>query len=209
MSYLDANGKLTGFNIAFAQALCDTLKTPCELVPMPLNQVIDNVASGEVDMAVVSLLVTPERQQKVLFTKPYYRSLTIWLGKPGSQPTDPQTTTAVVAGSAQARYALARGWKVFQVNSHTELTPTISMERANALLVPMLSAIPLMQDKLIVRLGFQSTVLHDPTLTGDVAVSVNPRQPELRDKLDAAIDLIKRDGRFDRMSSDHLPLKLQ
>lgn len=209
MSYVDANGQLTGFNVAFARALCDTMNTPCVWVPMALNEVIDQVADGRVDLAAVSLLVTPERQKKVLFTKPYYRSLTIWLGRPGAQPTDAGSLTAVVAGSAQDRYATAQGWRLVRVRSHQELPATLTSAQATAALVPMLTAIPLVQDTEMVKLGLKSTVLHDAALSGDVAVSVNPKLPELRDRLDAAILQIKRDGRFDRICSEHLPFKLQ
>ena len=209
MSYVDERGRLTGLNIDLAVALCETINARCELVQVPLHGVIELLADNELDFAAVSLLVTPERSKKVLFTKPYYRSLTFWLGKPGSLPESHGQVVGVVSGSAQARHAAAQGWKTFQVTTHLELAEAVSSGRATGLLVPMLTAVPLMENKTIERLGLVSATISAPGLTGNVGISVNPRLPALRDKLDAALDQLKRDGRFDRINSSYLPFKLQ
>lgn len=209
MSYLDESGRLTGLNIDLARALCEAIKARCELVQVPLLSVVELLADNELDFAAVSLLITPERQKKVLFTKPYYRSLTFWVGKSNTQPGDAGQIVGVVAGSAQARYSASSGWKMFQVNTHNELVEAVVTGRATGLLVPMLTAVPLMKDSAIERLELTATTITAPSLSSNTAFSVNPRHAELRDKLDAAMDQLKRNGRFDRITSDYLPFKLQ
>lgn len=209
MSYLNEQGQLVGFNVELARALCDTLKHPCTLLSVPLSRVVDMLVDDELDFAAVSFLVTPERQKRVLFTKPYYRSLSVWLAPAGVPPGAPDHITAVVAGSTQARYAQTQGWRLFLVSQHNQLSEALASGQAQTALVPMLTAVPLMRDKTIVGLGLTTTLLQDPLLTGNVSLSVNPRLPRLRDQLDQAIDQVKRDGRFDRINSDYLPFKLQ
>ena len=209
MSYTDSNGKLTGFNIEFAYALCESMKIRCELHPIPLDKVIDTVAAGEMDIAAVSLLATPERRQKVVFSKPYYRSLTIWLARPEYKPGAAKATVAVVRGSAQARHAEAEGWTTVFVDNHKEIPAALVSGRANATVVPMATAIPLMQNPALAPLELESTILSAPQITGDVCISISPKRPELRERIDAAIDQVKRDGRFDRINSTYLPFKLQ
>lgn len=209
MSYRDEQGRLTGFNVEFARALCAAMKLRCELRSMPLGEVVDQVASGTVDVAVVSLLMTPERRQKVLFSKPYYRSLSAWVARPGFKPGAAPFAVAVVHGSAQARYAEAQGWSRVEVRAHTELASAVASGQADSVLLPMLTALAFVKDREVARLGLTYTLLSEPQLAGDVGIAIAPRRPELRERVDAAIDQLKRDGSFDRINSQFLPFKLQ
>lgn len=209
MSYVDEEGRLTGFNVAIAHALCATMAIRCELQPTPLDQVVDRVAAGAVDFAVVSLLATPERRARVLFSKPYYRSLSIWLGRPTLAPGNAGSTVAVVRGSAQARYAEKQGWPIRPVASHAELPALLAAGEAQAALVPMATAIGLMTRQALQELDLRPTPLADPLLGGDVCISIDPQQPALKEGIDAAIDAIKRDGRYDRINTQFLPFRLQ
>lgn len=209
MSYVDEQGRLTGFNVAVAHALCETMGTPCELRPVPLDRVVDTVAAGDADFAVVSLLATPERRAKVLFSKPYYRSLSVWLGRPAATPGKAGNRVAVVRGSAQARHAEAQGWSLRPVASHAELPPLLVAGGADAALVPMPTAVRLMAEPSLQALELRPTIVADAALAGDVCISIDPGQPQLKARIDAAIDAIKRDGRFDRINTQFLPFRLQ
>jgi len=46
-------------------------------------------------------------------------------------------------------------------------------------------------------------------LSGDVAFSISPQRPDLQARIDAAIDAVKSDGRFDRINTKYLPFRLQ
>lgn len=208
MSY-SSGGVLTGFNVEMGRALCATLQTRCDIVVVPLGEVIASVASGKVDFAVSSLLTTPERRQQVLFTKPYYRSLSAWLARPGVEPGAHGLVVAVVRGSAQARYAQAQRWKTLELPLHSEMPDALSTGKAQAVLLPMLTAWSLSQDPRVVAWGGGVQVFAAPDISGDVAISVAPSRPELVDRLNQAIDQVKRDGRFDRIASEFLPFKLQ
>jgi len=208
-SYIDVNGKLTGFNIDIAHALCEAMEARCELRVSTLDKVVDAVAAGEYDIAVVSLLATPERRKKVLFSKPYYRSTSVWFAPTKLVPETPGARIAAVRGSAQAAYAQARGWAVVLTHNHDETSQTLVSGAADAALVPMLTALALRQHPALARLDLTTTVLADAALSGDVCVSIAPQRPELRARVDAAIDRIKRDGRYDRINTQYLPFKLQ
>lgn len=209
MSYADKDGKLTGFNVAMAYALCETMKARCELQAIPLGKVVDAVAAGDFDFAAVSLLATPERRAKVLFSKPYYRSMSIWLSPLRVPPGNAGAVVAVVKGSAQARHVETQGWKMLPVTSHTELPALLVAGKADAAVVPMPTAIALLSEESLKTLGFKPTVLSDPLLAGDVCISINPKRPELKERIDAAIDTLKRDGRYDRINTQFLPFRLQ
>jgi polar amino acid transport system substrate-binding protein len=206
---VSADGKMTGLMVDFSQALCESMRAKCEYRVVHIEDVVDTLAADKADFAAVTLLATPERQAKVLFSKPFYRSLSIWLAKPSVPPGAPNVSVAVVRGSVQAKYAEMHGWKILQFATHHELTQAMADASAGAALVPMLTAIMLTSDKHIQALGLQSTFMSDPMLGGDVRLSINPRLPELKLQLDAAIDQVKSDGRFDRINTKYLPFRLQ
>jgi len=209
MSYENASGQLVGFNIELAEALCESMRLRCELKRLPIGDVVDAVAGGEVDFAAVSLLVTPERQRRVLFSKPYYRSMSIWLARPGLAPGAAGATVAAVRGSAQARHIETQGWKSLFVEHHRELPAQLASGAADAAIVPMPTSLQLMQDRQLQEAQIKPTILPDPLLGGDVAFSISPQRKDLPARLDAALDQLKSDGRFDRINSKYLPFKLQ
>ncbi len=207
MSYTDSSGVLTGFNVEIMHVLCEVMHVRCEPVSVTLDRVVDAVAAGEFDFAAVSLLATPERRARVLMTRPYYRSISVWFARPGVRPGSGRV--ALVKGGVQHRYASAHAWSVVPVESHDGIAVALQQGAADGTLLPMATALALQQDARVKSLGLTTAVLRDPELAGDVCLSVNPRSPELVDKLNEAIDLIKRDGRFDRINSRFIPFRLQ
>lgn len=170
MSYVDAAGKLAGFNLR-----------------------ID----------------TAERRSRVLFAKLYYRSSSIWLARPGVEPGVAGIRVATVAGSAQSRYARAQGWNAVNVPHHSQFPALLTERKADAVLLPMASALTLRREPSIQSLGLMTTVIQRPELSGEVCFAIDPQNPELRGQINKAFDRIKRDGRFDRQNREFLPFRLQ
>ena len=81
LSHRDATGRFVGFNVDLGRLLCDTMRMSCEFQETVHTRVLDLVASGAVDIGMVSLIVTPERARQVLFTNPYRLSKTFWISR--------------------------------------------------------------------------------------------------------------------------------
>ena len=209
LSFSQDGGKLTGFNIEMAHELCATMQIRCELKPMTINDIVDAVASQKADFAVVGFIVTPERQQKVLFSKTYFQSVSVWLSRHQTEPDHPRTAVVVINGSAQAHHAQAAGWNHIKVSSQKDIAPMLSSGAADGALLPMLGALSLMQDKSLQELGLKTKVLNVPLLTGSLHMPIDPRQPALVHRINAALDQIKSDGRFDRINTRFIPFRLQ
>ncbi len=208
LSYSDENGKLGGFNVEIAHELCASMKVSCQLQPMSIEKIVEAVASDEVAFAVVAFIPTAERRHKVLFSKPYFQSLSVWLSKPSIVPGDPRSKVAVIKGSAQAMHAEAMGWNTLAVVTQKEVSTQLCSGSADAVVMPMLGALAIMQEKSIQQLGLKSTPLFEPALTGALHMPISPAQPHLVSLINAAIDQLKRDGRFDRINSKFIPFRL-
>lgn len=208
MAYRDAKGELTGFSIGIMRALCEEMQAICEYHATTLDYIVDAVAAGEYDIAAVSLLDTPERRNKVLFAKPYFRSISLWFAKPGLQPGQSGFRIAVVHGSAQERFVRARGWDSVGVRTNGELAEPIRAGLAHAAIIPMSSALNLMKHPEFRELGLTSTVMQESELGGDACFGISPARPELKEQIDAALDRIKRNGKYDRVNSQFLPFRI-
>lgn len=208
MAFRAADGRLTGFTIEIARALCAEMKVDCKLQVSTLNVALDALTAGDVDIAAISLLETPERRARFIFAKPYFRSLTLWFSREGALPGAAGVRIAVLSGSAQERFARARNWDTVAVRTNGDLIEPLRAGIAQAALIPMGTGVGLMQSEQFRQLGLVKMVMKEPELSGDVAFGISPRRPELKEPLDAALDRIKRNGTYDRINSQFLPLRV-
>jgi ABC-type amino acid transport substrate-binding protein len=208
LSFRDQNGQLTGFNVEIVRALCREMQTRCVFEVTTQATVVDTVAQGKADIAGVGLQETPERQSRLIFAKPHYRSISLWLARRGVLPGQPGLRVAVVGGSAQEDYAHQQGWTTLAVAAHGELGVPLLDGRAQAAMMPMTSALNLQKSDSFRRLDLVPTVMHGPALGGDVAFGISPRRPALKEEIDAALDRIKRNGTYDRINSRFLPFRV-
>ena len=208
MSYRDGSGKLTGFSAEIIRAVCEEMRARCELQVSTLDRVMESLVYDEIDIAAVSLLDTPERRNKILLAKPYFRSLSLWFAGPGILPGYPGIRVAVVKGSAQERYAVQQNWLIVGVPTNGQLGEPLSAGVAQAAIIPMSTALNLQKDKSFQQLKLESTVMQAPELTGQASFGINPRKPELKQAVDEALERIKRNGVYDRINSQFLPFRI-
>jgi ABC-type amino acid transport substrate-binding protein len=208
MAYRDADGRLTGFSVEVARALCEEMLAQCSFQTAVLEQVVDQLVAGEIDIAAVSLLDTPERRIRILFSQPYFRSISLWIAKPGVLPGDRGLRIAVLKGSAQESYARKQGWETVGVRTSGELGAPLIAGSAQAAIVPMNTSLNLQKNRDFQRLGLHSTVLKAPELVGNAAFGINPRRPEIKLMVDAALERIKRNGVYERINTQFLPFRV-
>lgn len=208
MAFRAADGRLTGFTIEIARALCAEMKAGCSFRATTLNVALDQLAAGSIDIAAISMLETPERRARFLFSKPYFRSLTLWFARDGVLPGAAGVRVAVLSGSAQERFARARNWETVAVMTNGELIEPLRAGIAQAALIPMGTGVGLMQSESFRALGLSRRVMPEDELGGDVAFGISPRRPELKTALDAALERIKRNGVYDHINSQFLPLRV-
>ncbi|KTD76581.1 transporter substrate-binding domain-containing protein [Legionella waltersii] len=63
-----------GFDIDLMNEICKRIEAECEYKAMFFNQIPEMLNSGQIDLAIASIDITPERSQAFLFSLPYKTS---------------------------------------------------------------------------------------------------------------------------------------
>ena len=67
------DGKMTGFDIELAERFAASIGRELRLSNMEFGSLVAAVSSGKVDLIMSSIYITPERQQRIDFSAPYFR----------------------------------------------------------------------------------------------------------------------------------------
>ena len=181
----------------------------CEFRATKLEYLIDDLAAGHFDIAAVGLLITPERSQKVLFSRPVYRSVAVWIAKPGVEPG----RRACAFPCSRVRYTSAMrvpgNREVVAAENESQMIEQLSAGVARAAVSPLMTSIGLQRNPLFIRLGLKGKLMQVPELEGNACFAINPRRADLKESLDKALEKIKRNGIYDRINTEFLPFKVE
>ena len=95
---VDPSGKIVGFEVDYANALCAKMKVTCTFQNQDWDGVIPALLSGKFDVIFSSMNTTPARAQKVLFSDVYYATPPVLVA--GSAIKGNDTSLAAMKGKS-------------------------------------------------------------------------------------------------------------
>ncbi|MFO1149512.1 MAG: transporter substrate-binding domain-containing protein [Alsobacter sp.] len=112
MNFQTEEGRLAGFNVDLARALCDTLAIACTVQARRWDTMLDALREGRGDAVIASLRATPQLRSEFALSSVYLRTPARFVAR-GGEPVQPSPEAlagrrvGVVEGSAQEAYLRA------------------------------------------------------------------------------------------------------
>jgi len=218
-NFAGPDGKLTGFDVEIAQALCAKAKLSCDIVAQDWDGIIPGLIAKKYDAIVASMSMTDERRKRVDFTTKYYQTPARFIAKKGAAlKTDTDglkgKTVGVQRATIHAKYLEDNFGKVLK-----EVKQYDTQENANLDLVAgRLDAV--LADSIALLEGFLKTPegapfefvgpeLTDRKWFGDGAgIAVRKGDKKLKDALDKAIVAIRADGTYKKINDKYFPFDI-
>jgi polar amino acid transport system substrate-binding protein len=72
-NFLDSTGRLTGFNVDLARAVCEALAVPCTIQARPWDDLAASVIEGRADAEIAGIAVNAETRKTLAFSDVYLR----------------------------------------------------------------------------------------------------------------------------------------
>ncbi|WP_312526148.1 transporter substrate-binding domain-containing protein [Paracoccus sp. (in: a-proteobacteria)] len=187
---INDKGELDGYEIDLGNELCKRAELTCTWVKNDFDSMIPNLVSANFDAIMAGMSITDERKKAIQFTQNYlppvpsaYMALT----------PDVDVKTAVVAsqtGTIQASYVAESGAKLVEFGTFDEAAAAVRNGEADAVFADKDFLVPLVKES---NEGFV-WVGADVPLGDGIGMGLRQSDTALKDKFDAAITSMKKDG---------------
>lgn len=199
-SYLDSSGKLVGFEIDLANALCEEMKAQCDIQSQDWEGLIPGLNAKKFDAVMAGMSATEERAKVVDFSDAYFNNTLVLLGKKGvdlSVNTLDGKNIAAQQATVSADYvttnhpqAIVKTYST-QDNAYLDL----SAGRVDGMISDIVPAL----DWLKTEQGAEFEVKDEPIDINDtVAIALRKNDP-LKSEFNTALAKLKESGKYDEL----------
>jgi polar amino acid transport system substrate-binding protein len=206
---IDREGKVAGFDVDIARALCDKMGIECVFVTQDWDGIIPGLMAGKYDAIVASMSITEERKQAVDFTNRYYSNSLRMIAKKGAA-IDPANLDGKVVGAQRATIAANYAEKIpdvsvklydTQENAYLDL----GSGRVDVLVTDMLPGFDWLnsdQGK-----GFEF-IGENIDINDRIGIAVRKGDDKLRQRLNKALEEIVGDGTYEKINAKYFPFSI-
>ena len=209
---IDTEGKLVGFDIDIANALCDAANFECEFVIQDWDGIIPGLIAKKYDAIVASMSITDQRKEVVDFTDKYYNTPAKFVAAKGAElDISPEGLAGKAVGVQRATIHenFLRG-----EFPEVEVRAYATQDEANADLVSgrldlvMADSVALLEGFLNTEEGqdfeFVGPDYSDPKYHGEGAgIAIRKGEDDLRATFNEAIDKIRADGTYEAIAEKY------
>ncbi len=202
-SFQGEDGKLTGFEVDFADALAQHMGVKAKLQPTKWDGMLASLESKRIDVVINQVTISPERQKKYDFSTPYTVYGIQALVKKGAESsiTKPEDLkgkkVGVGLGTNYEQWLRANvpGVDVRTYDDDPTKYQDLRVGRINAILVDRLAALDLVK-----KTGDTLAVAGAPFSRQESGVAIRKDNPELLAAINTAIAEMQKDGSLAKIS---------
>ena len=207
---VDENGNPIGIDMDIMNAIAEDQGFKVEFVDMPFNSIVPAIQSGTADILTAGISVTPERQEQVYFTTPYYiGGEAILVAKDNTDITcfDDFTSEHSVASQISNSYAD----KLIALEEAGELGKAVIMDGYDTCLLQLINGdIDAIFAASAVMRYYYTLHSDDVKVAGpdegyvEIAFAVQNGNEELHQMIEDGLASIKADGTYDEIMTKWL-----
>lgn len=192
-SFVDAAGVITGFERDVGDEVCRRALLVCDWRNVQFDRLIPGVMTGEFDVVLGGLAVTPERMRLVDFTFAYNESsdTDVLYGHAGA-PAPAQARVAVQSGTIQEAHARDMGWDLRPFGTPAEVLGAVTSGAADLAFGAFESEIANLPDLL--------PLYEEDVPDMGTAMAVCRGNDALLQRLNAALGAMMEDGTIDEFT---------
>jgi polar amino acid transport system substrate-binding protein len=138
------DGEIFGLEADLARMLAEAMDVKVKFVTKPFNELLPALQTGQVDMVLSGMTITPERNRKVAFIGPYFISGKAFLTKvktiayadEAADANNPDTKIVALKGSTSQAFAEAFLDKttLFTTGTYDEAVDMVLQDKAHAMI---------------------------------------------------------------------------
>jgi ABC-type amino acid transport substrate-binding protein len=173
------------------------MRLPIEWRKIPFAELLPALERGEVDLVCATLGITPEREERVLFTRPYFETEIAVVVRAGAG--EPATFTALAGKRVGAGVGTTSERAVRRLLPRSQCLPSSKdgATSAELLLAGELDACAMdgpNADRMVAESGGRLARIREPLERERYAIAVSKQRPTLRDRVDYVLGEMQRSG---------------
>jgi ABC-type amino acid transport substrate-binding protein len=203
-AYVDADGAPAGRDVEMMVELARRLGRELEWVRMPFDELLPAVERGEVDVVCATIGITPERAERVAFTRPYFHTAIVLL-----QRNDATLDQAIAPGARLYGGVGTTAERAIRLHApQAELVSAGKGDRTSIERLEVGELFAIAMDEPAARARAQSSggslALRDRPLCGEsYALVLQQQRDALRASLDRSLARMEAEGGLQKLDAAH------
>ncbi len=215
---IDSAGKLVGFDVDIANALCEKMKVECTIVAQDWDGIIPGLLAKKYDAIIASMTILPERMKVVDFTDKYYKTSASFVKRKNTDLADitRQGMKGRTLGAQKATtssnyledvYKEVATLKFYDTQPQANLDLKAGrLDAVHADTLPMLDWLASKDGQCCELVGPELT---DPNWFGyGTGIAVRKEDDDLREMINKAIAAIRKDGTYQKINAKYFPYSI-
>jgi len=216
-SKVNKDGKLEGFDIDIAHALCKNMGVECKLIKQDWDGLIPALMAKKFDAIIASMSMTDERKEKVNFTNHYYKSPARFIHKKG-QPFEISKaglkgkSVGVQRGTVSDKFVtgtFGEGVDIKRYGTQEEIYLDLNAGRVEFVFADAFVLIEFLNSDKGKDYEFVGESYTDQKYFGDgIGIAVRKGDTKLTDSLNKAIAGIRKDGTYETIRKKYFDFEI-
>lgn len=208
---VDSAGKMKGFDIDIANAVCQAIKAECTFAGQSFSSLIPSLTLGKYDALIAAIAITDARLKQVDFTQSYYEPSASYVAataKHYSVPMLLKKTIGVQEGTTFPKYLLDKYAGKVSVKNYVS-TQDAFLDLKSGRIDAVLTDTPIAKMWLQENNNQQSySIVDQPIIDHDYfgagfAIAVKKGNKQLLDQLNRGLTQIKNDGTYQQIAKKY------